>query len=620
MAKIPHPHLSEALKRSQEFEKGIPFPVKTNLIEELLKSQDITKDEAERFVTGTRPIVHHEVMLLLDEFLAIKRDLGSRVEQSLYRDMNRDELLTRLFHKRPLMFCGAGDGWKLRDGMAGYGGFETVGTENESPPLVLEDYLSYDEIKLSALVGLSSETAFINDGDRYNKGRKGPPGTFEERGVIVGLVGSRFEIPGLMEWQDLVVDPQQNTPKNGYGAKSDALLAGADQQTLALKRMWAKFYGVTNSNGDYCLPTFTEASSGSSDCFLKIQHGTLLNVSAYKKRVRILAETLLLEANARAETTGRRAYVHVVGLGLGVWSLSPAQDQLYLDSFGEVLQELTLPYVADVDFSWIKGQKLAGICSGESTRHGVKVHLSKRNPQGKLTGENEGKLLVVSYAWDGNAFPGNEYWNGKEEEKPPLVLRDYLSYDEMKLSALVGLSSETAFNDGGRNNKGRKEPPGSFEERGVIVELVGTRFQIPGLMEWQDLVVDPQQNTPKNGWIEGKKIAGIRNGKCTQKGVKVHLSKRNPQETLTGEDEGKLVVVSYAWDSNAFPGNEYWMGMLNTSGDPAAACNSLTPQLHSPLVNPFLDGKHAFVLRPVIHQRNIIRNSGISVYFVENRF
>ncbi len=170
------------------------------------------------------------------------------------------------------------------------------------------------------------------------------------------------------------------------------------------------------------------------------------HLHAYKRRVRLTAETLLAEANERARAEGKKAYVHVVGLGLGVWRLLSTQNvrggkkaivaelfcvillallslsvclssqQWYVDAFASCLGRMRLNHVSDVDFSWIGG--VSGVDGVESGQiypgTDIRVHLSMRDPYEPFqegTG-GEGKVVVSSWAYDGNSYPGNEYWVG----------------------------------------------------------------------------------------------------------------------------------------------------------------------------------------------------------------
>ena len=55
----------------------------------------------------------------------------------------------------------------------------------------------------------------------------------------------------------------------------------------------------------------------------------------------------------RGQKRNLKAYVHVVGLGLGVWMIQPKiQNEVYLKAFENVLERVELPHVSDIDFRY----------------------------------------------------------------------------------------------------------------------------------------------------------------------------------------------------------------------------------------------------------------------------
>ena len=121
----------------------------------------------------------------------------------------------------------------------------------------------------------------------------------------------------------------------------------------------------------------------------------------------------MVEANHRGKVKNKEVYLHVVGLGLGLWKFCSIQESLFLQAFHQSIFSLSIEYISDIDFSWFNTDNMEGI-SDKTIVPGtnIKVHFSKRNPADKLAGDDEDKLLVFCYAWDGNAFPGNEFWSG----------------------------------------------------------------------------------------------------------------------------------------------------------------------------------------------------------------
>ena len=398
---------------------GYGFPLSSNLLK-----TNVDEGEAERLAKETYPVAPIEAWGLMEKFLEIKASSGSDVEKALYKDKDVPWLMTRLMTKRPMVFMNANDSWVLRDGTSGAGGWESVGTDAEKAPLVLADYISYDEVALSALGGASAETFVINRGDRYNGGERTEDHC--QKAIYLGLVGTRFERQDVMEWRHMIIDDRQ---------KDDPL-----------SRAWAAFYGledgfptladvhksvvVKDNDDDDDAPKEEndddDAGNEANDDktpprkFIPIHRNRYLDGDVYQKRITMTARVFLKDANDRAKVRKTTAYAHIVGLGLGVWQLHAAQADLFVAAIIDLLPSLDLAYVDDIDFSWIlptakrranpdDGRPATVVTKDGST---VSLHYSKRDPFAKLDDDDDQKLVVAMFAWDANSYPGNEYWLG----------------------------------------------------------------------------------------------------------------------------------------------------------------------------------------------------------------
>ncbi|XP_037724814.1 uncharacterized protein LOC119556585 isoform X2 [Drosophila subpulchrella] len=316
------------------------------------------------------------------------------------------DFVQRLLAKRCVWFFDGGDFYKTMDGRTGHEGFEKVGTSAEKYPLTLTSVLSYDEIKLAALLYASTHSEFINNGRRSNAGEvTQDKSTIEREGVIIGLIGARFERPYVMEYQDIMITQTQNTQARGYGLSKSS--NKSDTPASDLRRIWREFYEEPE---DFIFGDIPQ----NEDRFEEVDEG-VFDHHVMRKRYAISFDTLLLEAQDRALKMGKPAYIHVVGIGLGVWKAARRQDSTFFQSFEERLQALgaRLSHIGVVHFSWFHIRGFGGLYDGamfpveNHPRGGILIRNSKRNPADKLT---ENMLPVVTYAWDGNALPGNEFW------------------------------------------------------------------------------------------------------------------------------------------------------------------------------------------------------------------
>ena len=389
-----------------------PFPSVLRDFEDIDNSPDNYRiKKFANFAQTTHPILDNKVKQLCLDFIIFKQQHGSSIEKNLYKDMSLSSFIIRLLEKRPLVFIDAQatlESTRLRNNPHQTApldlDFTHIGTPQEKPPLILQEYLSYDEMKIAALIGISGPTFFINNGGRSNGGVESFEYFFQHEGIYIGLVGARFEKPNKMEWQDILITKEQNTKENGYGLA---------QCNTGLLKVWSDFY-------DCKFPTYEEAKNSPKDHphkYIPLDQ-KYFNMEVYKKRIECVIKPFLWEANRCGEDEKKEVYIHAVGLGTGTWAIhKKMQEKAMIKVYKKIIEKNDFSWITNINFSWFGKEAIQSFTKSDDIlkwkdqkKNSISIQFSQRNPADKLAGKNSKKLLVASYPWDGNAYPGNEYW------------------------------------------------------------------------------------------------------------------------------------------------------------------------------------------------------------------
>lgn len=238
---------------------------------------------------------------------------------------------------------------------------------------------------MSAFLSVSSYSELINNGNRENCGKiEKNKSLIEKEGLVIGIIGARLNRRDVMEFQDIIISKTQNVEERGYGKPINY---NTDSAVTDYRKIWKQFY----EQRDFL---FTNTQKDQMRFGISKNKDDIFDNVVMKKRYTIAFDTLLLECEQRAKESGKIAYIHVVGIGLGVWKIAEHQEQIFLATFEQRLLHLLekLTHVGVVHFSWFQLNEFGKLKNGSilkcenHSNGGIRIFLSRRNPADKLVG------------------------------------------------------------------------------------------------------------------------------------------------------------------------------------------------------------------------------------------
>ena len=395
---------------------------------------NLNPEDLNNYFKYTYPVSSKKIISVIKHFLNFKQENGSNLEKELYYNYTESKFIHRLLKKKILTYNPFSEEWLLKTQQRGTGSWETIGSNVEHQILKLSNNLSYQEIEINNLCGMSIYTPFINKGNPNN--RSIDDNDHEKNGIVICITPPKFDRPTIFDWKYMVIDPMQNVKKNGYGPFNNSL----EGRTLDI---WAKFYGIDHfnlyeevltqdiSNSDYEFDPVRKQFVNYRFIKLPDYRDTYFDTMIYKQKITYLAEVFFNEANYRAMGLKKKAYCYVFPIGKNTRILTPLQDKFILQSFISVLNTSTFNHISDVYFANFNTTNDNGqddTLEEYTHKNSIQLHVGKKFPQERLNDPN--KLLVRISESTGNTLIGNEYfeYNLSNSDTSNTACSSYIAY------------------------------------------------------------------------------------------------------------------------------------------------------------------------------------------------
>lgn len=367
------------------------------------------------------------------------------------------DLVDRLLTKRCVSYFGRNENYLLATGERGQGDFSTIGTDAEQAPLVMENCLTRDEMKLTGFLLISSKVTKVVREKSFST-------------VSIGIPFPCLTQEGLWDWQELMVTRRQNIAEKGYGPKGDESSNDVSTEllhTMKMRSIWGNLYGhkltLFSTMDRKSRRRFDGGSREKEEDrlprYVKLPRMTFLDVRQLALRLSVITIGILAEANKRAALENKMAlivldknskYLHfqlVNGLVLkiiqqiseiGLGSCHPIYETVFLRNF---TFELLCMYrylnniygVKLIEFKETVGLKDGskmylgdGVFGNRHPNEGIEISYIGRDDW-KLEDVPARYLVVETYRLDVNAMPGNELWLGsvkKQYSEPSFDVRN----------------------------------------------------------------------------------------------------------------------------------------------------------------------------------------------------